>query len=143
MAFPHQYTASASAQAEGNVSITGNHLPEILSNAPAEFGGPGDQWSPEDLLVAAVADCFALSFRAIATASKFEWTSLTCEVTGTLDKVERAVQFTELQVKAKLTVPAGSDTGRANRLLEKAEQACFITNSLKSTPHLEAEIVTG
>ena len=141
MNFPHHYSASATAGAEGLVSVNGDGIPELKSAAPKEFGGPGDQWSPEDLLVGAVADCFVLSFRAIAGMSKFTWTDLKCEVTGTLDKVERAIQFTELKVKATLTIPADADEARALKLLEKAEQTCFITNSLKADPHLETEII--
>ncbi len=140
--FPHHYHVSATAQTEGLVSLQGDGLPEFKSAAPKEFGGPGDQWSPEDLLVGAIADCFVLSFRAIAGMSKFSWNSLTCEVSGTLDKVERSTQFTHFDIKAHLTVPADSDTGRAQRLLEKAEQSCFITNSLKSEPRLETTIET-
>lgn len=140
MNFPHQYSASATAKTDGPISLRGNNLPEIQSAPPTEFGGPGDQWSPEDLLVASVADCFALSFRAIAGMSKFTWTDLQCEVTGTLDKVERDIQFTALNIKATLTIPNDSDESRAQRLLEKAENTCFITNSLKADPHLETEI---
>ena len=141
MNLPHQYSATGSAKPAGHVELASGDLPRLQSAPPAEFGGPGDQWSPEDLLVAAVADCFVLSFRAIAAASKFEWNELTCSVTGTLDKVERAIQFTELTVQAKLTVSAAdADQERAKRLLEKAEQSCFITNSLKAETNLETEI---
>ena len=143
MNLPHQYSATGSAKPAGHVELASGDLPRLQSAPPAEFGGPGDQWSPEDLLVAAVADCFVLSFRAIAAASKFEWNELTCSVTGTLDKVERAIQFTELTVQAKLTVSANADQERAQRLLEKAEQTCFITNSLKAEPKLEIEIVAA
>ena len=143
MNFPHHYSASATAKTEGNVSISCGDLPGIESAAPVEFGGPGGQWSPEDILMAAVADCFVLSFRAIAAASKYEWTDISAEATGTLEKVERAIQFTEVKVKAKLIIPEGADESRAQRLLEKAEQACFITNSLKPEAHLETEISVG
>ena len=140
MNLPHDYVVAAKAQAEGLVNLSADGLPELNSEPPTEFGGSGKHWSPEDLLVGAVADCFALSFRAIATASKYEWDSLECRVSGTLDKVERAIQFTKLDIKAFLKIPAGADEDRAKRLLEKAEQACFITNSLKAAPHLHIEI---
>ena len=143
MNLPHDYQATAKAGTEGNVAISVAHAGGIESAAPKEFGGPGDQWSPEDLLVGAVADCFILSFRAIAGMSKFEWTSIQCEVSGTLDKVERDIQFTAFQVKAHLTIPEGADADRAQRLLEKAEATCFITNSLKAEPHLETDISVG
>ena len=138
--FPHNYQVAASAQTEGHVQLKRAGLPDLQSAPPKEFGGPGDQWSPEDLLVAAVTDCFVLSFRAIAAMSKFEWNSLTCSVDGTLDKVERNIQFTEFRVSVQLDIPTGADVDRAQRLLEKAEQTCFITNSLKAVPHLETQI---
>lgn len=140
MSFPHHYQATANAQTEGLIRLNAEGCAELMSAPPKEFGGPGDQWSPEDLLVAAVADCFVLSFRAIAGMSKFNWNDLTCEVTGTLDKVERDVQFVALNIKAHLTIPADGDESRAERLLQKAEATCFITNSLKADPHLEVQI---
>lgn len=143
MELPQNYLVSAAAQAQGHVQLSADNLPNLQSAAPKEFGGPGNLWSPEDLLVAAVADCFVLSFRAIAAASKFEWTSLQCSANGKLDKLERAIQFTGITVSATLKIPAGGDETRALRLLEKAEQACFITNSLKAAAHLEAKVVVG
>lgn len=139
----HQYTASATVQPESLVALEVEGLNSIESGPPKEFGGSGEQWSPEDLLVGAVADCFVLSFKAIAAASKFVWTDLNCSVTGTLDRVERATQFTELQIKATLKVPADADVDRAKKLLEKAEQTCFITNSLKADPTLEIDVQVG
>lgn len=141
MNLPHDYSVLAVVQPEGSVTLSADNLADLQSAPPKEFGGPGDLWSPEDLLIAAAADCFVLAFKAIAAASKFEWVDLKCRATGKLDKVERAIQFTELRVNAELTIAAGADENRAMRLLEKAEQACFITNSLKATPHLEAKII--
>ena len=70
---PHRYNVSASAEAEGNIVLQAENLPQLVSAPPAQFGGPGDQWSPEDLLVASIADCFILTFRAVARASKLDW----------------------------------------------------------------------
>ena len=65
-AFPHRYTITARSATAGNVRLGGERLPDLESASPAEFGGPGDQWSPETLLVAAVGDCFIMTFRAVA-----------------------------------------------------------------------------
>lgn len=143
MNFPHHYEVAATCRAEGAVSLSAAGLATLASQPPKQFGGPGDHWSPEDLLVAAVADCFCLSFRAIAAASKFAYEDLQCQVTGTLDRVERAMLFTEFKIVARLTLPAGSDPERGQRLLEKAEQTCLVTNSLKSAVHLEAQVVAA
>ena len=141
--FPHRYAVAAHADAEGLVNLESARLPSLASAAPAEFGGPGDRWSPETLLVAAVADCFILTFRAIARGSKLDWVSLSCEVEGTLDRVERVTQFTEFRVRAVLRVPAGTDEARAQRLMSRAEQGCLITNSLKAKSTLSATVETA
>lgn len=140
---PHVYQVSALAGPEGNVSLSGDGLPVIESAPPQQFGGPGDRWSPEGLLVAAVADCFILSFRAIARASKFDWVSLDCNVEGVLERSEKVTCFTGFTVNAALTVPAGADEARALRLLDKAEHGCLITNSLSATVHLNARLVSA
>ncbi len=140
--FPHDYSIQSSAQVSGPVVLERSGLPSLQSLPPVEFGGPGDHWSPEDLLVAAVADCFILSFRAISAASKFAWESLRCEVTGKLDRVDRKICFTEFQLRAFLVIPSDSAPDRAKHLLEKAEQTCFITNSLSAKVHLTLQIDT-
>jgi organic hydroperoxide reductase OsmC/OhrA len=138
--FPHQYRVSAGAKSSGNVVLSSDSVADLPSAAPAEFGGPGDQWSPESLLVASVADCFILSFRAIARASRLDWDSISCNVDGTLDRIDRVTQFTGFKVSATLHVPLGSNEEKAQRLLEKAEHACLITNSLKAESELEATV---
>lgn len=138
--FPHRYVVTAAAGAESDVTLDSAGLPVLASAPPTEFGGPGNRWSPETLLVAAVVDCFVLTFRAIARASKLSWTSLTCEATGTLDRVERVTQFTGFHVRARLSVPAGGNVEQAQRLLQRAEQTCLVTNSLKGTSHLDASV---
>lgn len=139
-AFPHNYHVSASTTTEGDVVLSGTDLPAIASQPPAEFGGPGDRWSPESLLMAAIADCFSLSFRAIAQASKIPFNHLDVDVQGVLNKVERKMLFTDVQIKASLQVPEGVDADRAERLLVMAEQTCLVTNSLNVECHLESSV---
>ena len=141
--FPHRYRVRARGGAEGDVALEGEKLPTLTTAPPAEFGGPGDRWSPETLLVGAVADCLLLTFRAVARASKVEWEELDCDVEGVLDKAEGGTRFTELRVRARLRVPQGIDTERARRALEKAERSCLVTRSLRAESHLEAEVHTG
>lgn len=137
---PHQYTVSVEGAAHGDVHLSAPKLSHLLSASPAEFDGPGDCWSPETFLVGAVGDCLVLTFRAIAQASKLPWRSLHCDVTGTLDRIDQATQFTNFDVRAHLQLPAGTDPLRARRVLEKAEHACLITNSLKGAVRLVPEI---
>ena len=68
--YPHRYTVTAADAASGNLSLSSPGLADIASAPPVEFNGPGDRWSPETLLCAAVAGCLVLTFRAIARASR-------------------------------------------------------------------------
>jgi organic hydroperoxide reductase OsmC/OhrA len=138
---PHHYKVAATAGPVGEVELASSADDLIHSAPPAEYGGPGDLWSPETLLVSAVADCFILTFRAIARASKLEWSTVSCDVTGTLDKVDGVTQFTEFTIKVVLGVDESASESKALRILEKAEAGCLITNSLSGKAHLLAEVV--
>jgi peroxiredoxin-like protein len=141
--FPHRYSVAAVANPEGDPALESDRLPSLTTATPVEFDGPGDRWSPETLLVAAVADCFVLTFRAIARASKLPWLSLRCDVVGTVDRIERVTQFTGFSVRASLRVPPGTNEEQAKRLMARAEQSCLVTNSLKAGVHLETEVGLG
>jgi organic hydroperoxide reductase OsmC/OhrA len=141
--YPHRYSVQASASSTGDVAVTSFGLPAIATAPPAEFDGPGDRWSPETLLCAAVADCFVLSFRAVARATKIEWHSLECEVKGTLDRVEGKPRFTRIDVLARLRAPLDTDRDKAEKALERAEQVCLISNSLLAERHLVANVDLG
>ena len=141
--FPHHYSVSAMAGTDTLVTLSASGLESITSAPPAEFEGPGDQWSPESLLVAAVADCFILSFRAIARASRLDWQSLSCDVDGVLDRADGGLRFTEFAVKASVTIGSEDDRDKAEKLMHKAEKSCLITNSLIADSHLEAEVLVS
>jgi organic hydroperoxide reductase OsmC/OhrA len=134
--FPHHYTVTATGSVVGDVDLNAERLSTLRSESPPEFDGPGERWSPETLLVAAVGDCLILTFRAVARTSALAWTSLDCSITGTLDRVERTTRFVAFEIRARLRVPSGTDPDRARRVLEKAEQNCLISNSLSGTIHL-------
>ena len=138
--FPHHYAVAAAADEASDVTLDSNGLPTFPSAPPTEFGGPGNRWSPETLFVAAVVDCFVLTFRGIASMSKLRWISLTCEATGTVDRVERVTQFSAMEIRARLRVPPGANIDQAKRLLIRAEETCLVTNSLKFAPRLDAEV---
>ena len=137
---PHDYTAAAHATATAHVTALCPGQPELTVAPPTAFGGPGDIPSPEDLQVAAIASCFILSFKAIAAASKLSWTGIEVDASGTLDQQDRAIQFTAFSLDVKLTVADAADADKAERLLGKAKQSCFITNSLKAETAMSSAI---
>jgi len=140
-AFPHHYQASFAATPEQpTLQLDSPSLAALPFAAPAEFGGPGDQWSPETLLVGAIASCYALSFRAVADASKLPWQALRCVVDGTLDRQDRVTRFTAVALDVELDVADAALAERAERLLHKAEEICLITNSLRAEVSFRARV---
>ena len=59
--FPHHFQVMASAGTEGDVVLSGAGLETLQTAAPSEFDGLGNRWSPEALLVGAIAGCFVLT----------------------------------------------------------------------------------
>jgi organic hydroperoxide reductase OsmC/OhrA len=140
--FPHIYQAEAVAGPEGAVEIQSPGLKGIETTSPPEFGGPEGYWSPETLLVAAVADCFILTFRAIARASGLEWLDLDCEAEGKLEKDGKQVCFTAFHLRSTLRIPETARVEKARLLLEKAESNCLITNSMTARIQLDTNVET-
>lgn len=144
--FPHHYVVSATNDGAPDITLSSAGLSSMPSAAPPEFDGPGGRWSPETLIVAAVADCFVLTFRTMARASNLDWVTLECRVDGTVDRVDRVIQFTEFRVHVRLALREASfavDEAKAARVLHKAHDGCLVSNSLKGVKHFDIEVVRG
>lgn len=138
---PHQYTVRIAGGPSGPALATADGLPDLRSAPPPEFDGPGGAWSPEHLLLAAVETCFLFTLRAVARGSRVEFE--TCEVTaeGTVDRADGVTRFTDIVLRPRLRLAAGTDPDRARRAMEKAEKACLVSASLLTPVRLEAELV--
>jgi peroxiredoxin-like protein len=120
--------------------------PELLRTievaTPPEFDkGVPNVWSPEHLFTAAVNSCFMTTFLAIADYSKFEFQDLKVSSVGVLEKVEGKYLMTKVILKPILMVENEDQIEKGLRLMQKAEGACLISNSIKSEVVLEAEVV--
>ena len=141
--FPHFYWVHATTTVEGNVPIEAPGLPPIRTATPKEFDGPGDEWSPEHLLVAAVVDCFVLTFRGVARVSKLHWASLSCDGSGRLERVDQKTQFTEFVLHVTARIPEETSEVLTRRVIDKAEETCLVANSLKARVRLEIDIAVS
>jgi peroxiredoxin-like protein len=116
-------------------------VPPLEFSAPSEFQGDAGYWTPEHLLLGALASCFVTTFRAIVDLSRFEVVSLEVSASGELTNKEGGFQFAEIVLYPVLGIATEADRGRALRLLEKTEHACLVSRSLKTPirmkPHIE------
>ncbi len=109
---------------------------------PPEFPkGIAGIWSPEHLFTAAVSSCLMTTFLAIAENSKLAFTSFTCDSKGKLEQIDGKFLMTEVLLEPTLTIQDEKDRERAERVLTKAEAACLISNSIKSTVIMKPKII--
>ncbi|WP_210397537.1 OsmC family protein [Motiliproteus sediminis] len=141
--FPHHYQVQVNAEANQPLTTGCDQLPPLRVDTPTTFGGSGEHWSPEELLLAALGNCYALSFRALAKASGLAWVSLDVAVEGVLDKVERQMRFTRATLRVGLTLAPGADLDAAERQLQRAESICIVANSLRVPLALITEVQAG
>jgi peroxiredoxin-like protein len=121
--------------------LSGSGVPIISVGAPPEFKGREGNWSPEQLLVGSVNTCLMLTFLAVAENSKLQLVSFSSSAKGKLQKVEGAgYQITEIIVKPRVVIASADDLRRVPKILEKAKEGCFISNSIKSAVKLEPEV---
>lgn len=139
---PHYYNIELNWESERQGELSSPDFPHKLKVAtplPFEGGLPGI-WSPEHLLTAAVSSCFMTTFLAIANNSKLEFISFSCSAKGKLEQVEGKYLMTHVDLFPRLLLHHETDRAKADRILQKSEKACLITNSIKSSVSLYPEI---
>lgn len=109
---------------------------------PPEFpkGIPGI-WSPEHLFTAAVSSCLMTTFLAIAENSRLEFLSFSCKSKGKLEQVDGKFMMTEVILEPTVVLIHEKDKEKAERVLQKSEAACLISNSIKSKVTMNATIL--
>lgn len=144
MTTPYFYQTEVEWTGEKRGELRSPGLPGIQVASPPEFKGHENIWTPEHLFVSAVNSCFMTTFLAIAEMSKLEFTSFTAEALGKLEKLEgQGFMMTQIIIRPRLYIGRAEDRDRAERILEKAERSCLISNSVKTVVKLETEITVG
>ncbi len=139
--FPHRYDVQLRGGPTGHAHLSSVGRPTLPTAPPREFGGPGDAWSPEHLLLASVEACFLFTFRAVARASHLEFLDLNVHAEGTVDHQAGVTRFTDIVLRPRLIVPAGTDHEKVTRVIAKTEKACLVSASLSTPIHIAAEVV--
>ncbi|MGB5324481.1 MAG: hypothetical protein WBN40_03520 [Pseudomonadales bacterium] len=55
---PHSYRVTVHGEPGNVLVVRAQNLPELQVAPPLQFDGPGDRWSPEELLMAPIVNCF-------------------------------------------------------------------------------------
>jgi len=115
---------------------------EIEVATPPQFPGGIDKiWSPEHLFTAAVNSCLMTTFLAIAEYSKLEFESFKSKALGKLEMIDGKYIMSEITLVPVLSIAKEDMREKALRVLQKAEAACLISNSIKSAIIFKPEII--
>lgn len=110
-------------EAAGKIPIEG-------SSDPAFRGDPA-RWSPEELLVAALAACHKLWYLHLCADAGIVVTAYVDRAEGVMEEeADGAGRFRRVILRPRVTVKAGADLERARRLHEAAHAKCFIARSV-------------
>jgi peroxiredoxin-like protein len=121
-----------------------NSAPNAIHfTAPPEFGGLEGRWTPEDLLLGAVASCYTTTFRALAEYSKLAYADLEVEVEGMIRKAESGYEFAGIVIRPNLTIASEEEQTRALRLLQKAKAVCLVSRALSVEQSFEPRVQVG
>ena len=69
-----------------------------------------------------------------------EFTRLELDASGTVGRKDGVTRFTEIVLRPRLTVPAGTNRERMLQILEKSEKTCLVSASLSTPLRLEPEV---
>jgi organic hydroperoxide reductase OsmC/OhrA len=138
----HFYNTNIEWKADRVGKLSSAELPLTFEVAtPPQFPkGVEGIWSPEHLFTAAVGSCFMTTFLSIAENSKLNFISFSCPAKGKLEQIEGKFIMTEVELNPVLTIANDADKEKAERILQKSEAACLISNSIKAKVILNTTI---
>jgi organic hydroperoxide reductase OsmC/OhrA len=138
----HVYEVSVNWQADRKGVMSSPVLNEKMEVAtPPQFPkGMEGIWSPEHLFVAAVNSYLMTTFLSIAENSKLDFVSFDSKAIGKLEQVDGKYLMSEVTLMPVVTINDEQQKERAERVLQKSEANCLISNSVKSTIIFKPEI---
>jgi organic hydroperoxide reductase OsmC/OhrA len=123
-----------------DVTVDGITMP--MSAAPA-FGGDPLRVNPEQLYVAALSACHALTFLFLAARSQILVTGYTDDAIGELAIVDGKMRMSTVKLRPHIMLDPSASAERARTLVDTAHCQCFIGNSVSATVSVEPTITFG
>ncbi len=117
--------------------------PALAASADPAFRGNAALYNPEDLLVASLSGCHMLTYLATCALQGIAVVAYEDQASGTMIQEGNGGRFTEVVLRPRVTVAAGSDLDKACALHEKAHADCFVANSVNFPVRNEPEIVVA
>jgi peroxiredoxin-like protein len=131
----HTYEVSVNWQTDRKGVMSSPELTtQIEVVTPPQFPkGIAGIWSPEHLFTAAVNSCLMTTFLSIAENSKLDFKSFSSKAIGKLEQIDGKFMMSEVTLMPIVTIADEQQKEKAERVLQKSEANCLISNSIKST----------
>ena len=132
---------SGAREGSGKVKGDGSGL-ELPLAAPIEFGGSGEGTNPEELLAAAVAACYTITFGIIAGNRKLPVESIRATAVGEVEQAGMQFTYKTITIKPEITLASGAtddDLKTAEDMAHKADLYCIITNAVRDKVAITVE----
>ncbi|MFJ6654033.1 OsmC family protein [Microbacterium sp. NPDC091313] len=126
-----------------SVTLRVDGKPDVLASADKPFRGDPEKWDPEDLLVAALAECHLLSYLHACVEVGVVVTAYEDEAVGSMIVEGMGGRFTEVVLHPRVTVADASMVQAAEEAHRNAHDWCFIANSVNFSVRHEPTIVVG
>ena len=152
----HQYTATIKwtgnkgtgtdhyRNYERSHEIIIDNKPIISGSSDPAFRGDATKHNPEDLLVSSLASCHMLWYLHVCAEAGVKVTNYIDHATGTMTETTNGSgRFTEVILNPIVTVAAACMIAKANELHKKANELCFIANSVNFPVRHEERAVVG
>jgi organic hydroperoxide reductase OsmC/OhrA len=107
---------------------------------PPEFDGSDDWWSPEELLVGAVASCLWTTFKAMARRDRLQVDGFRARGEATLEKGPTGWTVTGVHLEVHVESP---EPVRALDVLRRSERYCLVSGALKAPVTVAADAVSS
>ena len=125
------------------VTLSGTAKPDLLASADPHFRGDGTRWNPEELLLAALAECHLLSYLHAAVSTGVIVVDYSDEASAAMTTQGNSGRITSATLRPRVTVADAAMVDAARAAHALAHQWCFIANSVAFEVHLEPETLVA
>ena len=116
--------------------------PIIRGSSDPNYLGDATRHNPEDMLLASLSACHMLWYLHLCAVNKIVVTAYEDQPEGAMEVVSGSDgRFTEVVLRPRVTIAAGSDAAKAESLHEVANSKCFVANSV-NFPVMHEVVVT-
>jgi lipoyl-dependent peroxiredoxin len=120
----------ALARGTGTLRSGSGALDELAVTWASRTEQPGGRTSPEELIAAAHASCFAMALALVLGEASTPPESLDVSAECTLDEVDGAPKVTSVELSVRAAVP-GLEAGALEELVGRAADLCPVSNALR------------